>query len=576
MKHTLLNHLYSGIFEAKKQYDVLLVGTTIIIHAGLCSINTSFNFTIMKYLEENNKSQVINWIIYSTLVDCFREYIEYLYSKLFQTRLKLHLKQFFTEKYLKLFFLQSNHDWLNCNKSSEINTAINSGTSALINSLYFSINVFNPLLQAIGSIWIIAAYTGIEIIIIFIILILTFIGGVKLLQWEYNKQEEINKITNPLYTYNTWLTNTILPAILNNLGLKTIKSILSNSTKNQELNQDIRLKTMKGYTSLEIIGNIAIITIIYIMSPKLEISVLVSINVSLTSAYNKMWWLFHMFHNAASNAAEWSSLELYLESYVVEPYKYKCKLDNYQLSDKIKKPNNEYQLCGKSGTGKSTFMLKEVMNLYRNYQYDNFGWLYLPQETSIPKSTCITINEFLCKFIKSDTQFLEKTTNTIIHWASFLQLSNVINLKTLNKPFTSPSGGEEKRIYILQMLLPIFLNELKIKLLFLDEITSGLDDETHEIVRKLLDKLKTDYNITIINIDHHKYDVGQTKLNLIKVKDGTCPWKEPSKMTEIKSESWIEHKLQLIGITFDYNKNQKEENKKELSFPPEIIIDTSM
>jgi len=567
MSHTLSHHLYHGIFEAKKEYDVLLVGTTIIIHAGVCSIQTSFNFTIMKYLGENNKSEVIRWIIYSALLDCVREYIYYKYSMLYQKRLKLELKQFFTEKYLKLLLLQSNHDWLNCNKSSEINTAINSGTSALMQTLRFSIDVFNPLLQAIGSVWIIATYTGIEIIIIFLILLLTFVGGVKLLQWEYNKKQEINKKTNPLNAYNTWLANTILPSILNNLGLKTIQSILSNSTKNQELNQNIRLKTMKGYAVLEVFGNIAIMSIIYFISPKLEVSILVAINTNLYSTYNQMWWLFNMFHTAASNAAEWSSLEQYLQSVVPEPPRYKQPLHDYQLSDQIKNQNTEYQLCGKSGTGKSTFMLREVMTLYRNY---TDGWLYLDQQMSVPKSSCITIRQFLCNFINEELHFLQPTSQTIIYWAAFLQLSDIINLTTLEKSFTSPSGGEVKRINILQMLLPIFMNQIKIKVLFLDEITSGLDDETHTIVRKLLDHLKTDYNITIVNIDHHTYEVGQTKLNLLKIRDGSCPWDEPDEIVYKKKESWITRKLKSMGFSYQYNK--QEDNKKELSFPPEIII----
>jgi len=51
-------------------------------------------------------------------------------------------------------------------------------------TLRFSIDVFNPLLQAIGSIWVISMYTGIKIVIVFVVLVLTFMGGIKLLEWE--------------------------------------------------------------------------------------------------------------------------------------------------------------------------------------------------------------------------------------------------------------------------------------------------------------------------------------------------------------------------------------------------------
>jgi len=276
-----------------------------------------------------------------------------------------------------------------------------------------------------------------------------------------------------------------------------------------------------------------------------------------------------MFHNAASNAAEWSALEEYLKSVVPEPVHSKKPLQDYQISDKIKQQHKEYQLCGKSGAGKSTFMLKEVMKLYRNYTN---GWLYLDQQMSVPKSTCTTIRQFLCNFINENLHNSQHTEQTIIYWASFLQLSNIINLNTLDSSFTSPSGGEVKRINSLQMLLPIFMNQIKIKVLFLDEVTSGLDDETHSIVRKLIEQLKNEYNITVINIDHHTYDEGQCKLNVIKIRDGICPYDEVIDISPETSESLIAKCFTSCGSSYKYIKQEKE--KKELSFPPEIVIES--
>ena len=141
MSHSLQKHLRAGIYEAKKEYDVLLIVIVIIIHAGICAVYSSFNFTIMKYLGENNKSEVLKWIIYSALLDCVREYVYYLYSILYQSRIQLAFKQHLLEKYLTWLLLEANHDWLHCNKPTEINTAINSGTDALMKTLRFSIDV---------------------------------------------------------------------------------------------------------------------------------------------------------------------------------------------------------------------------------------------------------------------------------------------------------------------------------------------------------------------------------------------------------------------------------------------------
>ena len=130
------------------------------------------------------------------------------------------------------------------------------------------------------------------------------------------------------------------------------------------------------------------------------------------------------------------------------------------------------------------------------------------------------------------------------------------------------------------MLLPIFLNQIQINVLFLDEITSGLDDETHNIIRKLLDLLKTKYEITIVNIDHHTYDAGQCTFNLRKVRDGICPWEENS---DSCNDCIYKNKLpwyakyakyiQKVGLSYKYTKLEEiKEVKKELSFPPEIEI----
>ena len=63
-------------------------------------------------------------------------------------------------------------------------------------------------------------------------------------------------------------------------------------------------------------------------------------------------------------------------------------------------------------------------------------------------------------------QYLKKT---IIYWTNILELETIINEHTLEKNFESPSGGEEKRIIILQLLFPILTgNRNNIKVIFMD------------------------------------------------------------------------------------------------------------
>ena len=60
------------------------------------------------------------------------------------------------------------------------------------------------------------------------------------------------------------------------------------------------------------------------------------------------------------------------------------------------------------------------------------------------------------------------------------------------------SGGERQRIALAMGLLK------KSKILLLDEITSNLDDETEITIKHALERLRKEYNITILAISHRK------------------------------------------------------------------------
>ena len=90
---------------------------------------------------------------------------------------------------------------------------------------------------------------------------------------------------------------------------------------------------------------------------------------------------------------------------------------------------------------------------------------------------------------------------TLYHYAGILGIQNIINDHTIDKPFKKPSGGEEKRIMLLRAILPILHGHSDIKVLFCDEITSGLDEINRVKVRSLIDAIK-DKRVAIVSIDH--------------------------------------------------------------------------
>ena len=567
-KSGLIYNIYSGIIEANKVYEYLFIISLILIRAGIFTTITSINFTIMKYVKENNKPEMLKWIMIITFCKCVSSMVQYYQSYRFMNILDIDIREYYTKKYYNKLFYKSNYEWLKCNNPEEINTAIQDGIYALISSIIFIMNLLLPIIESIGCIYIISTYTGYKIIVILFVMSSIFFTGVKLTEWEYTHQKEINKITNPLDTFNKHLSDNIFPARLNNQGKKNINIISENSLKDHKLNIEVSNYAYKMIHLLEIIGLFMVYIIIYYISLTENSDILFTININLYMVYDRMWNLFYMFNNASETAARWATLEEYLKKVVYEEPHLKKDLIKYTLVDKNGKnlpEHNEYRICGDSGVGKSTWMSSHIIKLCRNY---NHCWMYLDQDMTIPTSSCITIRKYLHDYLK-DTSV--KIDNIILKWAKYLHITSIINKDTLDKSFKSPSGGEKKRINILRMLLPIFTKQSTIKLLFLDEITSGLDDKTHDIVRKLIDKLKSKFKIIIINIDHHTINTSCCEIEIIKTSDGNCPYKE--RVIEVdKTHTRIMNYFQFLDFS---NKYKIKDEQDTLSFPPVIEINSS-
>ena len=498
----------------------------------------------MEMVETQNKEKVIWLGIYISSLWSVRQLIQYVEFKLFNKKIIIELNEYFKNKFITNLFLKSNVEWLDCNNPSEINTAINDGTDALIAVLQFSVNVINPIFQAMGVFYIIGNYIHLKIVYVVIAMILILLLGLLLLRWEFHQRQLINKETNPLRTYNVHLANTFLIHLLNGNGTKIRDQILDNSTKNRTKQTEITLLVQNGYTFIEILGNFISPALLYFLCYNEKISIIAAIYISLNNLLGKTWWLFHMFNRASKQAATWASLEPYLIDVVEEEQYYKNNLNNYNINDKTSK---EYKINGQSGSGKSTWMKTELIRLFRNFKV---CWLYLDQKMVIPKTSCVSIYEFLIDGNYNISQ------SDIFKWSSQLKLDDVINLETLYKPFASPSGGEEKRIIILQKFLPILLNYKKIKIIFTDEISAGLDHDTQLIVRQFIEILKYQYNIIIVNIDHHKYKTEDLiKLSATKVMDREYPFN----IEEIESN---------YGCCY-----KKEIEIKKKSMPPLIVLE---
>ena len=156
------------------------------------------------------------------------------------------------------------------------------------------------------------------------------------------------------------------------------------------------------------------------------------------------WHLFHQLNTASTQAAGWGALRSILNqrvprrpiSKVAESGGISCtsKMNSYSLCNV---QANEYRITGSSGSGKSTWMVQELIRLSQSWSETR--WIYLQQNLTIPRSSNMTILDFFNGGL-SRTELV--TAQEVCQWAKRLQLEKIINVRTIYCPFKKPSGEQ--------------------------------------------------------------------------------------------------------------------------------------
>lgn len=73
------------------------------------------------------------------------------------------------------------------------------------------------------------------------------------------------------------------------------------------------------------------------------------------------------------------------------------------------------------------------------------------------------------------------------------------------------SKGQKQRVVIIRLMMHIIFNNLRI--LFLDEFTSNIDNKMEETIYTELIKLQKIYNFTIFFVSHNLYNIRYSDFN---------------------------------------------------------------
>ncbi|MBL1072625.1 ABC transporter ATP-binding protein [Lactobacillus kitasatonis] len=175
-------------------------------------------------------------------------------------------------------------------------------------------------------------------------------------------------------------------------------------------------------------------------------------------------------------------------------------------------------IVGPSGGGKST-LLKLLANLISltsgeiDFKDKNIN-TYSPTNYRRQVSYCFQQPSLFGETVKDNLEFPFKIRKQTPDQSKMEQVLESVDLKPdfLNKNITELSGGEKQRIALIRNLL------FKPEVLLLDEITTGLDNDSKEIVHRLIQNVHKD-NTTIIQVTHDNDEIHQAG-QIIKVAEG--------------------------------------------------------
>ncbi|MEY8702788.1 ATP-binding cassette domain-containing protein [Francisella philomiragia] len=171
-------------------------------------------------------------------------------------------------------------------------------------------------------------------------------------------------------------------------------------------------------------------------------------------------------------------------------------------------------IVGKNGVGKSTFF-KTLSITINNAKVDINNISYIPQEREInfeEKTSGYTLVKYSYKPNSWGLPLFDKNFKDKLEYLVTLTQTQ----EYIHKPFKNLSGGQKKRIYLVQALI----NNPKV--LLLDEPLSDLDPDAKQRFLACLKAIHKKERITLLLISHDMKEISSQLDAFIHFKDGQC------------------------------------------------------
>jgi Fe-S cluster assembly ATPase SufC len=160
----------------------------------------------------------------------------------------------------------------------------------------------------------------------------------------------------------------------------------------------------------------------------------------------------------------------------------------------------EIRIVGNSGHGKSYLVKKIISQICDTF---TLGFIiYIDQFTSLPQG--MTLKQYFTSAFQNPIILHDEFKQKLFEYAEILGISNIVSEQNIEMPFSNPSGGETKKLVLMRYILPILMDKSNIMIMFLDEVSAGLDEVSLTNVRSLIEKVKSK-GVKVVSIDHHDY-----------------------------------------------------------------------
>lgn len=511
--------------------NVVLIGClhTVIGKILICLCVLAF----LSYKEALLLSQIVtdinnvqNYIIQLLIFNVTSSIVTNYYNRLKQKDL-LPTIQRVSRNYFWTLFEKADPDWLE--GIDALHTVVSDGVMTIRSVINQSLHFIKPIIQSFSQMVVVISLIGIKGLIVIVVILLIMSLGMVVIYYDFKSMKELKKETTDDKENVRHKSENFLIDLLNGRGKQARIDIVNSWVSLEDKKRIHSMKITKYYNYLEILHTVVLsLTILYIstiISGKEFIGAFFAINKTCDTA----WWLFNSLSSVMQNISEWGSIERILKEYVP----LKTKPTEEMLPQNVLpmlKTSSEIKIGGESGAGKTTWIFRKVIALYKKYKVGQ--WIYLTQNMVLSKSER-SIYKIMSDYLPTTTSI---NLEILFEYSHLLGIDNVINSNTIHQKFNKPSGGEVKRILFLRSILPILMFVSTVKVIFCDEISAGLDTNSWYYIRNVMTILKEQHGIKFVNIDHHESDA-DTYLNVMK-KTINIDEENTSQPTNVKA-GWI-------------------------------------